>query len=333
MDIRRAEGRIAVENDRLALVVELDRLQIDLASQDSETRVRFASRASIDGAIRLAERVRHDGHGEIRTRLGTATRIQVRCDAGAGIELWLSIDVGEDWPGIAVELAVRNGGDRSVVLDALDPLWMHTGVGGVLALPGAPDQARFFRLGYQSDSPSGYASLAERSKPKKLAPALAGPRTPPAARDVYVSDFATALGAPASPGVSLGFLTHERFLSWIIARGGPGGFRELVARADPEQRMLLPRERVASERLWVGLYGDEENGVAHWAERAGAEMLAPVPAQCAPGWSSRYAFGEDPTAAGIARNARRLTELETGAGAVQVDCGYCPPLRRLARRG
>jgi len=96
----------------------------------------------------------------------------------------------------------------------------------------------------------------------------------------------------------------------------------LSARSALEGAPLAVGASVASERLLVAIAAPVESGLALWAERAGREMAAPVPARSPSGWCSWYRFGTKVSAGDVRRNVRALRELRVPLDVVQIDDGF-----------
>jgi alpha-galactosidase len=323
--IQRDACRLRAATDELELEVDLATLALELASRRAGVRIAGARPcAVVDGRRRFAAVPRLDGHGEIRTRLGVATRIQLRAASDDGLELALAVDLADGWPGIALELALENRGEGPRVVESLDALAWERGPETALDLPGAHALA-FFRLGYQSWSPARWTKLGEREPRARLdlvRRIACGPHTPQPGPGLHLSDFAAVLRAPGEAGLTLGFLTHERFLAHVALESDPLGVRSLAARLPTEGAAVAPHETLRAERLWVGLDAPGADGLAGWAERCGLEMSAPVPARVPSGWCSWYHYFTRVTAADVEKNVEALAPLAGVLDAIQIDDGW-----------
>jgi alpha-galactosidase len=322
VEVQRSDARLRVQTDALTLEVERATLSIALASRAHRVRVSgLRPCARIGGERRFAREARLDGFGEIRTRHGSATRLELSATDG-DLELRLGIDVADEWSGIAVDLALETRG-APVEVDALDLFWSDED--GTLELPGPPSEWRFFRLGYQSWSPAGWVGLGERERRPRLGMVRTvncGPGTPDPAPGRHVSDFATVLRSPERGGLTLGFVTHERYLTHVECAGGASGVSALAACTRAERAHLRPGEAARAERLWLGLDGPKDDGIARWAERAGIEMEAPVPQRAPAGWCSWYHFFTRVRARDVSEQLGRLAALRGQLEVVQIDDGY-----------
>ncbi len=323
--IRREAARLRASTGELELEIDLATLALSLAAPRYGLRLDGARPcAVVNGRRREAVAARLDGHGEIRTRCGVATRIQLRAAADDALELSLAVDLADGWPGIALELALENRGAARLEVESLDALAWERGPARALELPGMPDLA-FFRLGYQSWSPAGWVRLGARERRARLdlvRRIACGPHTPEPRAGLHVSDFAAVLRAPGRAGLTLGFTTHERFLSHIALERDALGMRQLAARLLAEGAILAPRGTLRAERLWVGLDAPDADGLATWAERCGLEMSAPVPARVPSGWCSWYHYFTRVTAADIEKNIDALAPLRGELDAIQIDDGW-----------
>ncbi len=326
MQVRREPGAIEVENERLYLRVGLDRLTIDLESRTTRTRIRGA-RAAVDlgSSIRFAERALLDGYGAVRSRSGVGTRIEVRARTEPSLELRLEIDVADDWPGIVLCLSVSNLGSSPLPVRALLPLFVDAEQGGGLDFPFETSALRFFRMGYQSWTPAGYVPLGAPEPQPRLAflkRMHLGPFTPQPNRGRHVSDFVTTLRSPTIPALTVGFTSHEHYLTHIVLDHRDGAPHGLRAVTSTEDISIHPRDTFRSERLWIGLDPPDSDGLAEWAERAGTEMDAPVPARVGTGWCSWYQFFTRVRAEDVERNVDALSPLHPQLETIQIDDGY-----------
>ncbi len=327
MYVHRGDGAIEVETSRLRLHLDLDTLSLDVASPEGGTRLAGA-RAAVDsgGQLLYGERTLVDGYGDLRSRAGLATRIDIRSRSARALELRLELDVAEEWPGLSVQLSVTNRGDEAIPIRRLLPLRFDVEEeGGEVAFPFPAEELRFFRMGYQSWTPAGYVRLTEREPHPRLAFVRRihqGPFTPAPRRGLHVSDFVTTLRSPAAPALTLGFTSHHNYLTHVTLRNRGPEVRSLETVVATEDRSLAPGDCVQGERLWIGIDSVGSDGLATWAERTGRDMDAPVPARVGTGWCSWYQFFTRVTAADIERNVKALGPLLTPLETVQIDDGY-----------
>jgi alpha-galactosidase len=324
--VRRGDGAIEVETSRLRLRLDLDTLSLHVNSSEGGTRLAGA-RAAVDSGEGLlyGERTLVDGYGDVRSRTGLATRIDVRSRCARALELRLELDVAEEWQGLSVQLSVTNRGESAIPIGRLLPLRIDVEEGGEFAFPFPPEELRFFRMGYQSWTPAGYVRLTEREPRPRLGFVRRihqGPFTPEPQRGLHVSDFVTTLRSPASPALTLGFTSHHDHLTHVTLRNRGAEVRALETVVATEGRLLAPGECVQGERLWLGLDPAGSDGLAEWAKRTGREMDAPVPARVGTGWCSWYQFFTRVTAADIDRNLEALAPPLTPLETVQIDDGY-----------
>jgi hypothetical protein len=192
---------------------------------------------------------------DVETPLGRAARVRARVAVGDGLEMGVAIELGSDWPGISIAVELRNTGARARDVAVLEPFLWEPGAGARLALPGDAAALRFLALGHQSWSAARWLRLGERPRPPRrlVRRVYASPFAPRARRGRFVSESATALGQPERTGLSLGFTSHSRFLSWIELANEPGRVHGLLARCATDGDSLAPGGALASERLWLGL--------------------------------------------------------------------------------
>ncbi|MFQ5699645.1 MAG: alpha-galactosidase [Myxococcota bacterium] len=325
VQVQRDAGRLRVRTPQLRIEIDRATLRFDVTSLDGRLRL-GGCRPSvlIDGRSHYARASLLDGVGEIRTRLGVATRVHLRATCGGGLNLLLDLEVADDWPGLILELAIENRGDAPLEIEALDPLCSSQDDGGRLELPGDARSLRFYRMGYQSWSPAGRLTLHERDarpRPGVVGRMHFGPWTPAARRGLHVSDWQASLAAPGEPGVTLGFLTHSRMLGHVALEHAETA-RRLYARCVAEGLPVAPGESLRAERLWLGLDADGSDGMARWAERAGREMNARVPQAVGSGWCSWYQYFTSVRAEDVRAELDRLRPYRGMLETVQIDDGF-----------
>ena len=333
---KREDSSVALSNERVRVRLELAPLRVSLGDLGGEIGITGARVcALVDGAplgdaeptgTRVAANLVRDlaFEEDAETPLGRAARVRARVAMSDGLELGLSVELGGDWPGAVIALELRNTGERPRVVTALEPIVWEAGPGARLALPGDPAALRFLALGHQSWSPARWLRLGERPPaPRRVVRRLySSPYAPRARRGRFVSESATALGEPGRAGLALGFTSHSRFLSWIELAHEPGRVHALAARSAVDGESLAPGRALASERLWLGVAAPLEEALGQWAERAGREMAAPVPARSLSGWCSWYRFGTAVTAEDVRRNLLELRRLGAPLDVVQIDDGF-----------
>jgi alpha-galactosidase len=333
---KREEAAISLANDRVRVRLELAPLRISLCDPSGEVGV-FGARVSarVDGALRenagpsgtrvTANLVRDVAfEEEADTPLGRAARVRARVAVADGLELGLALELGSDWPGVVLAVELRNLGAKPRAVSALEPFDWLAGGGARLALPGDPKALAFLALGHQSWSPARWLRLGERPpRPRRwVRRVFASPFAPRAQRGHFVSESASALGEPERMGLALGFTSHARFPTFVELENGRGRIHALRAVCATDAPELAPGQSLASERLWLGLAAPVEGALGQWAERAGREMSAPVPARTPSGWCSWYRFGTEVTADDVRRNLRALRGLGAKLDVVQIDDGF-----------
>lgn len=334
--VKREDSSVALVGERVRLRLELAPLRLSLCDPSGEVGF-FGARvaALVDGKPRadgepsgarvVASLVRDLAfEDDVETPLGRATRVRARVAVGDGLEMGVTIELGSDWPGVALALELCNTGSRARDVAALEPFLWEPGTGARLALPGDARALRFLALGHQSWSPARWLRLGERppSPRRVLRRVYASPFAPRPRRGRFVSESASALGQPERTGLVLGFTSHSRFLTWIELANEPGRVHGLCARCATDGESLAPGAALAGERLWLGIAAPVEEALGQWAERAGREMGAPVPGRALTGWCSWYRFGTNVRAEDVRRNVRALRELGAPVDVVQIDDGF-----------
>jgi alpha-galactosidase len=334
--LKREDASVTLSNERVRVRLELAPLRISLTDVSGQVGVTGARVcALVDGAPLAASEPNGSRvtaslvrdlafEDDVETPLGRAARVRARVALVDGLELGLAVELGGDWPGAVIAVELRNTGARARVVTALEPFAWEPGERARLALAGDPKAFRFLALGHQSWSPARWLRLGERPAAARrlFRRVYDSPYAPRAKRGRFVSESATALGQPGRAGVALGFTSHSRFLSWIELANQPGRVHALVARCAVDGESLAPGAALASERLWLGVAAPLEEALGQWAERAGREMAAPVPARSLSGWCSWYRFGTAVTAEDVRRNLRELRRLGAPLDVVQIDDGF-----------
>ncbi len=334
--VKREDSSVSLVGERVRVRLELAPLRLSLSDPSGEVGVWGARVAAlVDGkphadgkpsGTRVVANLVRDlvFEDDVETPLGRAARVRARLAVADGLEMGIAIELGSDWPGISLALELRNTGGRARDVAALEPFLWEPGAGARLALPGDAGALRFLALGHQSWSPARWLRLGERPRlPRRVVRRIfTSPFVPRAKRGRFVSESATALGQPGRAGLALGFTSHSRFLSWIELANEPGRVHALCARCATDGESLAPGGSLASERLWLGISAPLEEALGQWAERAGREMGAPVPARSLSGWCSWYRFGTRVQAEDVRRNLRTLRRLGAPLDVVQIDDGF-----------
>jgi len=195
---------------------------------------------------------------------------------------------------------------------------------------------RFFRMGYQSWSPSGSLGVLETEPVPPLSVfsrAVMHPSLPfrPKGGKHHV-DWATVLYNPTNGRcVLVGFLSARRYLSAIELEvvGQMDAMDRLELRAYSDGEMTPPREGEesrSSEKLWLAAGDDPHALWEKYLELAGREMNARIPETTPTGWCSWYHYFTKITEKDVTANLDKLAERKNEApvDVVQLDDGYCP---------
>jgi hypothetical protein len=219
--------------------------------------------------------------------------VLVCCDAGRGLQLGLSLDVGGDWPGLVLQLALQNAGPSDVRLEALDALWWSD-ARGELQLPGPARGLRWL-------DPGPRAGIAARSV---------------VLRSGLRASCAASLAAAGHAGLTLGFLGWREHAGQLQLEARDRAPVELVARSEAGFA-LHPGERALGERIWLGLDAADADGLAVWAERTGLELGARRHRAV-----SVWCTGPGASAASTLELARELRRRELPIDVIRVDAGF-----------
>jgi len=305
--VTREEDTLRISNSRLEFEVELATLRMALRSSSGATRWQgFRPRVVTERGALLANESVLDGSGTLRTRSGVATRLHLENRLSARLWLCTDIELGEDWPGVALRFTLANRGIRSVRVDAIDAVsWSEDEDESELSFQ-HPRGTQILEMGFHSDAPARWRKLGTAPWLQPFSRARVddrGPFTPAPAWGLHVSDFVTSLRgcrelesdltreAPAE-GITVGFMSHDRFLSFVYAHSQGGRIHELTASCFTEALQLPPRTRLAAEKLWLGVDLPNEDGLANWASYTGQEMQAPVPGRQLAGCVSAVGAGD-----------------------------------------
>ncbi|SNR59903.1 glycoside hydrolase family 36 protein [Halorubrum vacuolatum] len=212
--------------------------------------------------------------------------------------------------GIAIGFDLENVGDDPVRLDRL-VLSGETGFGS---------DARIYRHGYQSWSPSGTLPVGERfpAENPDNAPMM---RDLAAPTDRRTSSYLIGL-IEAERTLTMGFLTHDRFCTRFDIVDDERGVEEVAAVCPLEGRRLEPGGTLELPTLWIDATRDIEDGLAVLADLIGDRMDARVPGSVPTGWCSWYHYFTDVTEADVRENLTKLQEWGVPVEVVQIDDGY-----------
>ncbi|MFC4543223.1 TIM-barrel domain-containing protein [Halosolutus amylolyticus] len=212
--------------------------------------------------------------------------------------------------GIALSLTLANEGDDPVSLDRLS-LTCDAAFGA---------EARVFRHGYQSWSPTGTLPVGERfpAEDPDNAPMMVDLAAP---EDRRTSSYLTGF-VEGDRALTIGFLQHERFCTRFDVVDDADGVHEVVAVCPFEGRSLDPGETLSVPTLWIDAGRDLQAGLTALADLIGAEMDARVPDAVPTGWCSWYHYFTDVTEADVRENLQELREWGIPVDVVQLDDGY-----------
>jgi len=158
--MRRDDGGVSLANERVRVRLELAPLRLSLF--DPGGAVGFAGArvgacvdarpepdAELAGTRVVASLVRDLAlEDEADTPLGRAARLRARVALGDGLELGLALELGSDWPGLALGLELGNTGREPREIAALEPFVWRSDGSARLVLPGEPTALRFLALGH-----------------------------------------------------------------------------------------------------------------------------------------------------------------------------------------
>ncbi len=262
VEIDRSAGHLRLRTHALRVELALATLELTLGVRDGEAPHLSGARprALIRESTHLASgSISLDVEDEA-SALGPVTRVLACCDAGADLQLGLSIDTAADWSGVVLQLAVQNGGGRPVDLAELDALFWSD-ARGELELPGPATAWVASVLPERGEQPGLRRRLGD-------APRTAGSVGPGPALE---------LRAPGHAGLSLGFLGALEHAGRIELGHRGAAVRWLRAGRSLGATRLEPGGRLAGERLWLGIDGPADDGLAGWAARCARELGRAAP--------------------------------------------------------
>jgi len=213
--------------------------------------------------------------------------------------------------GVAATCTIENVGDEPVRAGEVT-LAFETEFG---------PEARIYRHGYQSWSPTGTLPVGERFPPENPdnAPMM---NDLAASTDDRVSSYLTGL-VEGDRCVATGFLEHDRYCTRFETAEDPdAGVETLRAVCPLEGTRLAPGERLALPPLWVDAGRELRPGLAALADIVAERMDARVPEAAPTGWCSWYHYFTDVTETDVRENLSELREWGIPVDVVQIDDGY-----------
>ena len=223
-------------------------------------------------------------------------------------------------PFLVTRVGVTNDGGAPLPLRALHAFASPEGGRGRLQLASKPADARVYRNGWQSWSPT--MSLGGAEGDTGVAPPVNASEPQAGAPGRFASDDVGVLYDPASGHSLLVGAVTARALLTQVRIDVPG--RGIDARCLCDGVPLAPGETRWSERIAVDLTGRPNDQLERYGDALGRLMGARVPARTPSGWCSWYYFFTGVTEDDIVRNLRFLEQhrRELPVETVQIDDGY-----------
>ena len=180
--------------------------------------------------------------------------------------------------------------------------------------------ARIYRHGYQSWSPTGTLPVGEQFPEEDAdnAPMMDDLAAP---ADVRVSSYLTGL-IEGDQTVTAGFLDHDRYCTRFEIDDGVEGITTVRAVCPLEGTRLEPNESLTLPTLWIDAGRDLRPGLAALAALVGDRMDARVPEEAPTGWCSWYHYFTDISEPDVRENLSELREWGIPVDVVQIDDGY-----------
>ncbi|WP_018128985.1 glycoside hydrolase family 36 protein [Haladaptatus paucihalophilus] len=232
-----------------------------------------------------------------------------RRDGGEPVELRLELDTHPS--GVVVTMELENESETAVTVDSFRIAGGNVEFGS---------DARVYRHGYQSWTPTGALPVGERFPPENedAAPMMYDLATDGETR---TSNYVTAV-ADGSRSLTLGFLDHDRYVTRFDIADDSTGVSGVTAVCPADGYRLARGETLTSSPLLADASRTVSDALAAWAsavgERIDARFLETVPT----GWCSWYHYFTDVSEADVRENAEGLNEWGIPVALVQVDDGY-----------
>ena len=237
---------------------------------------------------------------------GTTVRA-VHGDGGSDLAVTVELDGGESH--VDVRVSVRNHGTKPVVLKDLRAL-------ADAAAPTHGSDARRYRHGYQSWTPTATLPVGERFPPEESVPQMLDPTAPEDA-----SHGVTALLAD-DRALTLGFLDHSQFISRFEVAHDADGVHGVTACCPGDGVQLGGGERISLPTLRIDATRALPDALVAIADATADRMNARTPDDVPTGWCSWYHYFTDVTADDVRENLEALRAWDTPFDLVQVDDGY-----------
>ena len=180
------------------------------------------------------------------------------------------------------------------------------------------DELAFYRVGWQSWSPTGTVLISNDTLP--AAPPVVAPIVQSPHDSGLTSSWAALIGVPDASQLLAGFTTAFNQLSTIrVSRES-----EFWATCHLEGKIIQPGEKIATEML-LFVSGDDENALLQKYAEAIAEAMGALPSKPRPaGWCSWYQYFSGVCQEHILDNLTWLEQhgLQGEIQVVQLDDGY-----------
>lgn len=175
----------------------------------------------------------------------------------------------------------------------------------------------FYRLGWQSWSPSGVTPMEHNRLP--AGPPVVAPHLPEGEPDDLTSEWGALLGQPGGKGLLLGFTSAKRATAFVRIGGG-----QVRASCDFEGRSLAPGARLVSESLMLAAGADLDQLLRAYARAIAERMAARQHSQPLTGWCTWYQYFSAVNEAAVIENLERLRAegWSRVIQVVQLDDGY-----------
>ncbi|WP_435176702.1 alpha-galactosidase [Halorussus sp. AFM4] len=295
-----AEGRLVASRDGTTLLDGRVGLEVDGATVPATRNARddagFAESDASGGSA-------GGESGATAASGGVVRAVHDDGDVGVAVEL----EPGDRH--VDVRLSLTNRGADPVVLGDLRPL-------ADAAAPTHGADARRYRHGYQSWTPTATLPVGERFPAEETPAQMLDAAAPPDA-----SHGVTALLADGR-ALTLGFLDHSRFMARFDVDHDESGVQAVSAVCPGDGTRLAAGERLDLPPLRVDATRDLPDALAAVADATAERMDARVPDTAPTGWCSWYHYFTDVTAADVRENLDALAEWDAPLDLVQLDDGY-----------
>lgn len=262
--------------------------------------------------------------------LSDGAELSVRNIFSGGITLTQTFRFFDDKDFMLVRAGLENASDGSQInINSIKPL--HIGAGAELRLGPSPASWSVYNLGFQSWTPAEAVRVDERQqRPSFKVPQVIvyNPlRYPPRTKGQHLCEWLGAIkNLQTSDSLICGFVTMKDMLSHIFLNVDihNSKLKTLSAQCGADRITFDAGEKIDSEWLFLLFTKNPISGMEAWADEAGIQMQARVPADIPVGWCSWYKYFTNITQKDMLSNLDGLQKLsgDIPIRFFQIDDGY-----------